>query len=85
MKIGNASFNVEAVKKMSFDEFSATFKGKLFAPNKTLEQVYEEVTGRKPDEKSENKKVYEPKREKKVIKPDETKGDDVNDSNDSGE
>ncbi len=51
MKIGNTSFNVEEMKKLSFEEFSAQFKGKLHAPKErmTFEQVYEKVTGKKAE------------------------------------
>lgn len=86
MRIGNTSFNVEAIKKMSFDEFSKMFKGQLVAPKKTLEQVYEEITGKKPEEKN-IKKPFEPNRRKKIDEPDQTKGDEVKEENlnDSGE
>lgn len=50
MKIGNTSFNPEAIKAMTFEEFYETFKGKLHIP---AEDAYKQITGADMDDKSD--------------------------------
>lgn len=63
MKIGNTSFDVEEMKKLTFEEFKKQFRGKVYAPGLTLEEVYTKVTGKKV-EKSTQQKVVEPAKNK---------------------
>jgi hypothetical protein len=45
MKIGNTSFNVEAIKNMTFSEFEKTYKGKYNGtPN--LKEVFKKLGGK---------------------------------------
>ena len=44
MKIGNTSFNIEAIKGMSFDEFEKTYKGLLNGAD--LKETYKKITGK---------------------------------------
>lgn len=58
MKIGSTTWNVEAIKQMTFEEFAEQFKGKVDRP---LDSLYETITGEKIG------KIEKPKAEKKVI------------------
>jgi len=46
MKIGNTWFDVEAINKMTFDEFTRLFKKII---NTDLQTTYETLTGKKVD------------------------------------
>lgn len=54
IKIGRTSFNPEAIKAMTYDEFFATFKGKLDIP---ADVAYFKITGVKPDVKAEARTI----------------------------
>ena len=45
-KIGNTSFNKEAIKDMSFSKFDATYRDLL--KGATTAEAYEKLTGKKP-------------------------------------
>lgn len=51
MKIGNTSFQVEAISKMKLKDFKKTYEGIL--PGQDLGKIYEKVTGKKPAGNSE--------------------------------
>lgn len=53
-KVGNTSFQVEAIKKMKLKGFKETY-GKILK-GQDLDKVYEEVTGEKASPKDEPKK-----------------------------
>lgn len=44
-KVGNTSFQVEAISKMKLKDFKKTYEKVL--PGQDLDKVYEEVTGKK--------------------------------------
>ena len=46
IKLGNISFNEVAISKMSFDEFSDLYRGKLYGYD--LKKAYKVLTGRTP-------------------------------------
>ena len=64
MKIGNTSYNVDAVKQMGFEKFKTKYP-------ENAKEVYEKITGEKIIENGENIKFCEtvtkefPKRKKK--------------------
>lgn len=47
-KVGNTSFQVEAIKKMKLKGFKETY-GKVL-PGQDLDKVYSEITGSKPND-----------------------------------
>ena len=52
MKIGNTSYNVEAIKAMSFDDFKKQFRGLI---DTDLKETYKQLTGKEPrEEKKES-------------------------------
>jgi hypothetical protein len=52
IKIGRTSFNVDEIKKLTFDEFKCFFVGKLDAD---IAQVYEQITKKKAKAKAKKK------------------------------
>jgi len=54
-RAGNIDFNVENISKMSFEEFKATYKGKISLIS--LEDAYEELTGKKASKPKTVKKA----------------------------
>jgi len=46
IKLGNISFNEVAISKMTFDEFSDLYRGKLYGYD--LKKAYKVLTGRTP-------------------------------------
>lgn len=67
MKYGNFSPNPEYIKSMTKQEFVKKFTGKIVCKTHTLEQIYDDVTG-KP-----GAKPFDPREKKKVDGPDELK------------
>lgn len=53
IKIGNASFNGDEIKKMSFERFNKLYKGKIQGGGKTMEEIYELASGNKVNKKIE--------------------------------
>ena len=46
-KVGNIDFNVENVKKMSYEQFKTTYKGVLDKVD--IDEAYTILTGKKPE------------------------------------
>ena len=53
IKLGRTSFNVDEVKKLSFEQFKGIFKGKLHGVD--ISEAYEKLTGKKAVSKPERK------------------------------
>ena len=54
MKIGNISFNVDAIQSMTFEEFEKTYKGKVRGVGMSLEQVFIKLGGKLSKKKSKS-------------------------------
>ena len=52
IKIGRTSFDVDEIKKLTFDEFKCFFVGKL---DSDIAQVYEQITKKKAKAKAKKK------------------------------
>jgi hypothetical protein len=72
-KIGNLSFNPEACKGMSFEEFKENFAGKLSGVD--IREAYTFVTGKAPEKEKPKRQPKAKEEAENLTGPQEFKGE----------
>lgn len=71
MKIGNLSFNPDACKAMTFDEFKTAVAGKLDGVD--IREAYTAVTGKQPEKEKPKRQPKTKEESEALTSPEEIK------------